>query len=115
MATVIERERPIDRSERYVEIDRSDNTGGWIVAVVLLALLALGVVWWLRYQAPAATPASNAPANINVTVPGAGGTSGSAGAPGNTNTGGSGAGGGTSGTGTGGSAGGASGGSGTTY
>ena len=111
MATVIERERPVSRSERYVEVDRSDSSG-WVVAIVLLVLLALGVVWWLRYRAPATystTPAAS-PANINVTVPGTSGggsnSSGGANPGGGTGTNGSGAGG--AGTG-------ATGGTGTTY
>ena len=99
MATVIERERPVDRSERYVERDRTD-AGGWVVAIILLVLLALGIVWWLRYQAPAAAPATGSPANINVTVPGTtdnagsgAGTNDSGGSgAGGTNTGGAGAG-----------------------
>lgn len=83
MATVIERERPIERSERYVERDRTD-TGGWVVAIILLVLLALGIVWWLRYQAPAAAPATSNPATINVTVPGTSDNAGSgAGTPNN--------------------------------
>ncbi|HYF12756.1 MAG TPA: hypothetical protein VD928_00425 [Candidatus Paceibacterota bacterium] len=78
MATVVNNpsgtvERSIDRGE--------DTSAGWAVAViVLLVVLAVGGFLFARYfnAAPAATP--NGGTNIDVTVPGTGGTN-----PGGTN------------------------------
>ncbi len=73
MATVIERERPVERSS-YIE---RDSGSGWAVAaVILIAVLAVGAFMWARYyQAPAATQTQTPGANINVTLPQAGGSS----------------------------------------
>ncbi len=51
-------------------IERTD-TGGWAVAVIILiAIVAIGGFFaWRYYRAPAAAPASNGGANINVTIP----------------------------------------------
>lgn len=70
MATVIERERPVDRG---VIVERDDS--GWAVAlIVVVAMLAIGAFVWARYySAPA--PVQQAPgANIEVTLPQTGGT-----------------------------------------
>jgi hypothetical protein len=47
-----------------------DGSAGWAVAIIiLLAVVAVGGYLFLRYRAPAAAPASNGGANINVTLP----------------------------------------------
>jgi hypothetical protein len=54
-------------------VERTDDTNaGWAVAVIiLLAVVAIGGFFWLRYHqvTPAVTPSSNGGDNINVTVP----------------------------------------------
>jgi hypothetical protein len=75
MATVINNPTA-ERTDRVVEVERSDASG-WIVAAIILIAVIGGLVWWFRYQAPAAAPPTPAAgsANINVTLP-AGGAAG---------------------------------------
>ena len=80
MATIINNTRPNDR---VVEVDRSDNSAGWAVAVVILLLVIAGGVWaYARYYRGAA-PAPSGDTNVNVTLPAIPGAS-----SGDTNTGG---------------------------
>lgn len=79
MATVIERERPVDRG---VIVERDDS--GWgVAAIIILAVLIVGAIIWARYY-NAAAPAST-PNNINVTLPSTPGPSQSTGGTGQNN------------------------------
>jgi hypothetical protein len=69
MATIVN--NPSGRSERVVE---REDSSGWAVALILIALLVVGGLVFFNYfgaPAPAApsAPANDSGANINVTVP----------------------------------------------
>jgi hypothetical protein len=70
MATILNNPSSAPATERTY-IDRTDDSGGWAVAIIiLLAVVAVGAFLWMRYyRAPAATSTTPGGTNINVTLP----------------------------------------------
>jgi hypothetical protein len=71
MATIINNDGTPSR------VERTSGDAGWAIAiVVLVAVILVGGYFWMRSHraAPAAAPSSNGGANINVTLPSAGGS-----------------------------------------
>lgn len=65
MATIINN----PGSERVIEVDRTDSSSGWVVAVViLLAVIVVGSYAWFHYHRVAAATTSGG-TNVNVTLP----------------------------------------------
>ena len=87
MATIVNNPSgaPSMSDRTYIERTSDGDSAGWAIAVILLlAIIALGVFFWVRAH-NAYAPASAAPSTINVTVPGT-----NSGSPGNSGSAGSG-------------------------
>lgn len=64
MSTIINTPSP----ERIVEVDRTDGTAGWAIAVlILLVVIGGGLYTWMHYYRGTAAPSGGT--NINVTLP----------------------------------------------
>ena len=59
--------------------DRGDSSAGWAIAVIVLLLVIAGIAFWYM-RSRGAAPAGGG-ANIQVTLPTAGGSTGGGGAP----------------------------------
>ncbi len=67
MATIIDNRTP--EVVRPTIVDSADSSVGWAVAVIiLLAIIAVGAFWYMRYRAPAAQTNNPGP-SIQVNVP----------------------------------------------
>lgn len=69
MSTIINND-PTTPGERVVRVENSSSAGWAVAVVVLIAVLLVGGYLFMRYRgSPAAAPATNGGANINVTIP----------------------------------------------
>jgi hypothetical protein len=60
MATIVNNPPPADR---IVEVDRSSDTGGWVIAVIILLIVIIAGAFWYPVTAPTfrLIPARNRP------------------------------------------------------
>lgn len=61
--------------ERVVAVERSSDSSGWAIAVIVLVIVIAGLFWWMHSRQaapiPAAPeqPAQGGAASVNVTIP----------------------------------------------